>query len=127
MRKTLTVIGFAAATALATVPAQADEERVEHYQGKPAANLEQAVRNLREYNRKLEQRLSQELTGEDMHEIHKLSYTLENALKRLDADLDRIADVLEGMHLASERGDRDAVEDNARTYLKNAGMIVGKP
>lgn len=124
MRRILAVVGLTAA--LCAGPAVADEERASHYEGKPAVNLQQAVRNLHEANRKLEARLSEEMTGENMNEIHKLSYTLENALQRLDADLERIADVLEGMHVASERGKGDAVESNGRTYLENIRIIVGE-
>ena len=125
MRTSLAIASVAVATAFAAVPAHADHGQVDHAEGKPAPNLEAAVQNLREYNRKLDQRLSQELDGETLHEIHMLSYTLENALQRLDKDLASIANVLEGMHLASERGDVDAVKSHARTYLENTRLILG--
>jgi hypothetical protein len=126
MRRTLAVVGLAAATILAAGPLQADEARVEHYGGKPAPNLEQAVKNLHETNRELETRLSQEMTESNMDRIHRLSYTLENALKRLDDDLDKIADVLEGMHLASERMNADAVQSYGSAYLENMQMVLGE-
>ena len=99
---------------------------VQHYKPEPAPNLEAAVKNLREYNQKLEKHLNQEMTVENMEKIHQLSYTLENALKRMDKDLDNIASVLEGMHLASEARKEDKVQGNAETYLKNMNMILGE-
>ena len=102
------------------------DQQVQHYKSKPAPNLKAAVENLREYNRKLEQHLDQEMTVENMEQIHQLSYTLEKALKRMDKDLANIASVLEGMHLASEARNQDKVEGNAETYLENMNMILGE-
>ena len=99
---------------------------VQHYKAKPAPNLQAAVENLREYNQKLEEHLDQEMTVENMEKIHQLSYTLENALKRMDKDLDSIANVLEGMHLASEARNEQKVQGNAETYLENMNMILGQ-
>jgi len=103
-----------------------DDQQVQHYKAEPAPNLKAAVENLRDYNRKLEQHLDQEMTVENMEKIHQLSYTLENALKRMDKDLENIASVLEGMHLASEARNQDKVEGNAETYLENMNMILGE-
>ncbi|MBK1697638.1 DUF6746 family protein [Rhodovibrio salinarum] len=112
---------------LAGGPALADSDgQVQHYKAKPAPNLEVAVKNLREYNQKLDELLSQEMTVENMEKIHQLSYTLENALQRVDKDLKNIASVLEGMHLASEKRNEKAVKDNAETYLENTNMILGQ-
>ncbi|MDZ7713119.1 MAG: DUF6746 family protein [Rhodovibrio sp.] len=102
------------------------EAQVQHYKAEPAPNLETAVKNLRAYNRKLEKHLDQEMTVENMEKIHQLSYTLENALKRMETDLDNIASVLEGMHLASEARKPEKVQGNAETYLKNMNMILGQ-
>jgi hypothetical protein len=52
------------------------------------------------------------MTVENMEKIHQLSYTLENALKRMDKDLASIANVLEGMHLASEARNEEKVQGN---------------
>ncbi|MBK1670145.1 hypothetical protein CKO28_19090 [Rhodovibrio sodomensis] len=101
-------------------------DQVQHYEAKPAPNLKIAVENLRTYNQRLEQHLNQEMTVENMEKIHQLSYTLENALQRMDKDLDNIASVLEGMHLASEKRNAQTVEDNAETYLENMNLILGQ-
>ena len=102
------------------------QAQVQHYKAEPAPNLEAAVKNLREYNQKLEEHLNQEMTVENMEKIHQLSYTLENALKRMDKDLNSIASVLEGMHLASEARNEEKVQGNAETYLENMSMILGQ-
>ena len=60
-----------------------------------------------------------------MEKIHQLSYTLENALKGIETDLE-IASVLEGMHLASEARKAEKVQGNAKTYLENMNMILGE-
>ena len=46
----------------------------------------QAVANFSEYNGKLEGLIQQEhLSPQDMHEVHMLTYTLENALAKIQA------------------------------------------
>ena len=102
------------------------DEQVQHYKAEPSPNLKVAVQNLREYNQKLEEHLNQEMTVENMEKIHQLSYTLENALQRMDKDLKSIASVLEGMHLASEGRNEDKIKSNAETYLENTNMILGR-
>lgn len=106
----------------------ADHSRdtAQHYEAKPAPNLEAAVKNLRAYNQRLEEHLNQEMTVENLEKIHQLSYTLENALQQMDEDLENIASVLEGMHLASEKRNEETVKGNAETYLKNMNMILGQ-
>ena len=114
-----------AAGLIAAGPAQAgsehdehaDDERVEHFEGKEVENREEAVTILREYNARLEDRLAGQLTPKTMTAIHEMSYTMENALAELDGDLDGAAQSLERMHLSSERMETDAVKRHARAYL----------
>ena len=61
-----------------------------------------------------------------MEKIHQLSYTLENALKRLEKDLDNIASVFEGMYVASEARKPEKVQGSAETYLENMDGILGQ-
>ncbi len=100
-------------------------ERPEHYKGEPAETLEQAVANFAEYNDKLAAILAQDkLTPEDLHQVHQLTYTLENALQRMDSELDGLAEALEEVHLASEKADRDRVKTRGGDYLETAGKLV---
>jgi hypothetical protein len=100
-------------------------ERAEHYEGESADSLEQAVENFVEYNRKLEATLAEdELTLEDVAYIHELTYTLENALERMNQDLSGLAVTLEEVHLASEVNDVDKIREEGRKYLEVADKIA---
>lgn len=108
--------------------AQADEDqRYEHFKGQPAKNLEQALFNLANFNAKLEDIMTKdELTPNDMATIHQLSYTLENALQRLDEEVDTMQEVLEEVHLASESMDYETVQKQGKVYLESTAKIVKK-
>ncbi|RUO62243.1 DUF6746 family protein [Pseudidiomarina insulisalsae] len=107
---------------------QADEDqRYEHFKGQPAKNLDQALFNLANFNAKLAEILAKdELSPSDMATIHQLSYTLENALQRLDEEVDELQVVLEEVHLASESMDYDTVKNQGKTYLDTTAKIVKK-
>jgi hypothetical protein len=97
----------------------------EHFEGKPSENLEQAVKNFSEYNNKLEAILGKgELSMQDMGEIHELTYTLENALKRIDEEVDNLEETLESVHVASETGDTDTVQSKGERYLSTSRQLI---
>ena len=101
------------------------DERPDHYKGKPSENLEEAFRNLTEYNDNLAKLLgSAELGKQQMHEIHQLTYTLENALQRIDKELDTAEDLLETVHLASERADVKTVREKGKSYLQQSSLLL---
>lgn len=101
------------------------DERPDHYQGKAAETLEQAVANFSEYNRKLAEILAKkELVAADMHKVHELSYTLENALEKIRDELDDLEDVLEEVHEASESADIAEVKKYGQIYLDTARKII---
>lgn len=122
MKKHLTFALLVAALGLAG-PVAADE--VEHYEGKKPESLEEAVALFSEYNARLEKILaSDSLTGEQMEKVHELSYTLENALNRINSDLFKLTKTLEEVHLASERRDAETVDEQGRAYLSTARKVV---
>ena len=101
------------------------EERAEHFEGKSADTLKEAVANFREANSELSEILDQDqLSGSDMTRIHKLSYTMENALARMDKAMDTMAADLESLHLASERMDADNVQTKGEAYLEAAQTLT---
>ncbi|MEJ6655905.1 MAG: hypothetical protein QNL70_07850 [Pseudomonas sp.] len=103
----------------------ADTERPGHFKGEPADTLQQAVTNLSEYNTKLDELLAKdELTPMDMHEVHQLTYTLENALQKIQADLADTAEVLEEVHIASETGKSGVVTEKGQAYLQTTRILV---
>lgn len=133
MTRTLTTLTVAAALALAG-PALASEDNdhdhdhehaeQDHYSGKPARTLAQAVTNLRDYSAKLDAKMNGDLSAEDMHAIHKMSYTLENALARLGNELEDIKDNLEAVHLASERQDKATIQENGKRYMNDVNLLL---
>ncbi|WP_258806740.1 DUF6746 family protein [Pseudidiomarina sp. CB1] len=128
MKLKLTVLALTTVIGLHAPALQADEEqRYEHFKGQPAKNLDQALFNLANFNAKLEQIMAKgELTANDMATIHQLSYTLENALQRLDEEVDTMQEVLEEVHLASESMDFETVQKQGKVYLESTGKIVKK-
>lgn len=124
MRTTsFSAIVLAAAGLLFTAPLLASD--ADHYEGKKAKDLEQAVSNLREYNQRLGKILDkEELTAEDLGEVHQLSYTLENALQRINQEMATIAGDLETVHQASERNDSATVRETGRKYLQQSNTLV---
>ncbi|WP_417689259.1 DUF6746 family protein [Pseudidiomarina sp.] len=130
MKRTLATLTFTAlmSATLGLGIAHADEDqRYEHFKGQPAKNLNQALFNLANFNAKLEEIMAKdELTANDMATIHQLSYTLENALQRLDEEVDTMQEVLEEVHLASESMDYETVKKQGKVYLESTGKIVKK-
>lgn len=101
------------------------DERPEHFEGKPADTLEKAVANFGETNGKLAAILDKDDLGpEELQEVHKLTYTLENALEKIREDLDELAEVLEEIHVASETIDTETVKAKGKDYLDTARKVV---
>lgn len=100
-------------------------ERIDHFEGEPAETLVQAVENFSTYNMRLASILEQEsLTAQDLGEVHKLTYTLENALEKVRQDLAGLADTLEALHVASETADYPGTRAHGEAYLKTARILV---
>ena len=105
--------------------AQTTGERPAHSKGEPAETLQQAVTNLSEYNGKLQALLAKdELTAMDLHEVHMLTYTLENALEKIQADLVEAAEVLEEVHVASETGQPEVAQAKGQIYLQATQALM---
>lgn len=122
--KKLTLL-MAAVMVLGIAPLTLADERPEHFEGKPAPTLEQAVVNFSEYNVKLAELLAQEtLTAQDLHEIHQLTYTLENALAKINEEFAGLANTLEAIHIASESNDPELLRVKGRAYLDTAGKVI---
>lgn len=106
-------------------PALADSDRPDHYKGEPSETLEQAVKHFSEYNAKLEAALASEnLDLAKLDEIHQLTYTLENALNKIKADLGELSDTLEAVHKSSEHGDAETAKREGANYLRVSRTLV---
>ncbi|MBX3628720.1 MAG: hypothetical protein KF908_02185 [Nitrosomonas sp.] len=103
----------------------AAEEKSGHFKGKPSETLEEALGNFSEYNQKLSQIISQKtLSPVDMQHVHELTYTLENALEKINATMTELAVLLEAVHVGSESGDTAATQKEGLRYLDIARQII---
>jgi len=110
--------------ALLFAPAAHSQDNDDHFEGMPSENLEEAIANLRTHTALLEARLAGELDQEAMMDIHEMSYTLENAVARLSAELDTLAVALEEVHLASEQWDDETVREQGAVFVNGVRVIL---
>lgn len=115
-KKTLAVTALTLGLVISSA-SQADD-RIEHFKGLPSGDYATAIANLTEYNEKLKQVLAGEITDATLVTVHELTYTLENALERLEKDLEEIAEVLEEVHVASETFEHAKVAERGAKYLE---------
>lgn len=109
---------------LISSPIALAEPRPEHFKGLPATTLTQAVANFSEANARLDALIKQAvLTPQDLHQVHQLTYTLENALRKIRAELAVLAKTLEAVHVASERADPATVKVQGKAYLETARLL----
>lgn len=119
------LIGFLFLSLGSVSLAAGDAERQGHFKGKQSATLEQAVTNFREHNAKLAKLLAKDkLSPQDAQEVHELTYTLENALKKINSDFAELADVLEEVHVASEKLDTITIKKRGKTYLDISQKVI---
>lgn len=109
--------------ALLLAPAAHGQEDDDHFEGAPSESLEEAIANLRTHTALLEARLAGEVDQEAMMDIHEMSYTLENAVARLSAELDGLAAALEEVHLASEQWDDETVREQGAVFVDGVRVI----
>jgi len=114
----LTPLAATVALGLAGLPAAASDE-VDHYAAEPSETLAEAMANLREYNAKVEEVMARDaLSVQDMEEIHQYTYTMEQAVARVAAEMEKIAVVLERVHLSSEGDNPHALRGATEVYLE---------
>ncbi|MCL7930624.1 DUF6746 family protein [Halomonas llamarensis] len=100
-------------------------ERADHFEGKEAKTLEEAVTNFSEGNARLAELISADsISNEQMGEIHMVTYTIENALQKIDAEVEAMAVSLEEVHLGSETLDQERVATNGADFLEAAQTLV---
>jgi len=101
------------------------DEKVQHYEAKPAETLEQAVENFSEYNKRLSKVLQKKsLTTSDLEKIHELTYTLEVALAKINEELSGLPATLETLHLASEKHNEAQARGVGKVYMEIATTVV---
>lgn len=116
MKKTLPVVTFCFSL---LAPSLYAEERYNHFPALDAPDLPTAVCHLSRYNKKLTNIVNaDDISVEDLVKVHELTYTLENALMKVQESLQVAAADLESVHLASESIDYNTVKLSGLTYLK---------
>ncbi|MFC4700235.1 DUF6746 family protein [Glaciecola siphonariae] len=101
----------------ANFSANADDE-YKHFPALKSESSAQALCRIQEYNSRLQDIVTQdEISVEGMLKVHEISYTLENALQKLTADLQQAAIDLEEAHLGSEALEQTRVKNHANLYL----------
>lgn len=104
--------------------ANASDDRPDHFKAESVESLEQAINVFREHNAKLAEVLAGEVDDQAIGEIHILTYTLENALERINNDAAALAETLEELHLSSEKYNADDVKKFGAEYLETATKLV---
>ncbi|HEY9018453.1 DUF6746 family protein [Thiomicrospira sp.] len=124
INKATLAFAFISSLALHTT-AMASDDMPRHFKGEASHTLEAAVKNFSEYNKELAAILQKdELKPVDMAEIHKITYTLENALDVIEDAIDNIEDNLEDLHKASEKAQYDKALKKGREYLDESQKII---
>lgn len=94
------------------------EEQPTHYAAEPSETLEQAITNFVTYTARVQDVLARDpLTPGDMEEVHEMTYTLEVALARMNAELAALPDILEMLHKTSEGDDPEAMKAAGAAFL----------
>lgn len=113
------IIGVMLCSAMASA-----SERPAHFKGKEATTLSEAVALYTEHNQQLAVLIAKkQLTAEELFEVHQLTYTLENAVQKMQSEMTDIAAVLEEVHLASEKNDSATVKARAQVYLNKSAPL----
>lgn len=121
------IAGASAALLVFGTAAQASDDRPSHFKGKESASWSVAQENLTEYNQKLSDILAKNtLSPQDLAQVHELTYTLENALERMEKDIESIAETLENVHVASETNQPEVVKKEGAMYLDRVKAIANK-
>ena len=103
------------------------QEKAKHFAAKPAPDVNTALCHLEKYNAILSDvAAGKTLDAVAMNKIHELTYTLENALARLNTTLAATAIALEEVHLASERMDQDVVKAESQKYFVLLASLTEK-
>jgi len=103
---------------------QADN-RVDHFKGLPSETFSEAVRHFSSHNEKLAELLARdELDIEVLVAIHEVTYTLENALEKINDELSELAETLEALHVASETADFEGARKHGQAYLDTARILI---
>lgn len=96
-----------------------------HFPSVASASVAEAQCNLAKYNASLQDIINlPKLTVTDMLSVHELTYTLEQAIQRLQVSLADVAEELEKVHKASEHLDPNIIVSSGQIYQEKLQAIL---
>lgn len=103
----------------------ASEDEYKHFKGEKTENLAQAVKVFSEQNKKFAAMIQDGTVDlKEMGQIHQMTYSMENALKKIKDEVDNMEELLENVHKASEHGGTKTVIKDGGKYLEKAQTLV---
>jgi len=103
------------------------EQRPDHYEGKTADTIDAALTNLAETNALIADLVADgDVDAAEHTELHRLTYTTENALLKISEELEALKASLELVHKASEGFDSDTVLTQVPDYLRQSQRLFGR-
>lgn len=119
-----TILRIAALSIFFSLSANAYSEDAKHFEGKKFDNITDAVAVLKDYNQRFEDKMNGELDALALHEIHELSYTMEDAVAFITSTLYTVAEELEAVHQATEHASPGTVRTSGAKYLELSRAII---
>ena len=96
-----------------------------HFPSVASPTVSAAQCNLAKYNAILTKLINQpEMSITDMLSVHELTYTLEQAIERLQDSLEDVAEELEKVHKASEHLDPNVIVSSGQLYQEKLQAIL---
>lgn len=103
-----------------------DETKIDHYEAVKFSNSEEALTALLSTSNEMAViAANTELDGTKIEKIHQISYTTENAVKKLGAG-EKLAAALEEVHLASEEHDAADLKNKFIAYQAELNNYLAK-
>lgn len=124
MKLTTWIAGASAAFLFFGAAAQANDDRPAHFKGEAVSSWSQAHENLDKYNKELADIIAKDtLTPQDGAKVHELTYSLENALEYMEEAIEKLAEQLEEVHVASEKNELETIKNKGAVYLDNVKAL----
>ncbi|WEJ62437.1 DUF6746 family protein [Thiomicrorhabdus lithotrophica] len=96
-----------------------------HFKGGKVENLSEAVQAFSEQNKKFAAIIEKgSIELKEMGDIHQMTYSMENALRKIKAEVAEMEVLLEEVHEASEHGEKQKVLKEGQKYLEKAQTLV---
>jgi len=96
-----------------------------HFKGEEINDLPKAVQIFSEQNKKFSAIIEKgSIELKEMGVIHQMTYSMENALKKIKKEVAEMEELLEEVHEASEHGENQKVIDDGKKYLEKAQTLI---